>query len=164
LSAARPTKTGGGARLLPRHAHAAERGDGFGARIQRGLARIVGSQTAEREVSQALADQHERGRAAARELRRLRERIERNLSGLIGPLLARAIVNDRLQLTCPQGALTDTMRFIEERLEDSRTACRIGGGADALRRHHRQIPQELPLGVCARRKADRDLEPCDAEN
>jgi Na+/proline symporter/signal transduction histidine kinase len=117
-----------------------------------GLARIVGPQTAEREVNQALADlSMSAAEQRPAELRRLRERIERNLSGLIGPLLARAIVNDRLQLDPgSQGALTDTMRFIEERLEDSRTRLQgLAAELDALRRYHRQILQELPLGVCA---------------
>jgi Na+/proline symporter/signal transduction histidine kinase len=116
------------------------------------LARLVGPQMAEREVRLALADlqMNDQERRPA-ELRRLRERIERNLSGLIGPLLARAVVNDRLQLDpASHGALTDTMRFIEERLEDSRTRLQgLAAELDALRRYHRQILQELPLGVCA---------------
>ena len=116
------------------------------------LARIVGPQIAEREVRQALTDldmnEHESRPTA---LHRLRERIERNLSGLIGPVLARSVVNDQLQFD-PRSrvALADSMRFIEEHLEDSRT--RLAGLAaelDALRRYHRQILQELPLGVCA---------------
>jgi len=116
------------------------------------LARIVGPQTAEREVHQALTDLrlNEDERRPA-ELRRLRERIERNLSGLIGPLLARAVVDDRLQLDPGSpGALSDTLRLIEERLEDSRTRLQgVAAELDALRRYHRQILQELPLGVCA---------------
>ncbi len=116
------------------------------------LARIVGPHTAEREVRQALSDL-DMSDAERRpgELRRLRERIERNLSGLIGPLLARAVVDDRLELVPRSpGALSDTMRLIEERLEDSRTRLQgVAAELDALRRYHRQILQELPLAVCA---------------
>lgn len=116
------------------------------------LARIVGMHTAEREVRQALDDlkmSHEERRP--NQLRRLRERIERNLSGLMGPVLARMIVDDRLQMD-PQAqtALADSMRFIEERLEDSHTRLQgLAAELDALRRYHRQILQELPLGVCS---------------
>jgi PAS domain S-box-containing protein len=114
------------------------------------LAPVVGPQTAEREVRQALADL-EMNAAERRptQLRRLRERIERNLSGLIGPLLARTVVNDRLQLEKRTPA-ADTVRFLEEHLEQSRSRLQgLAAELDALRRYHRQILQELPLAVCA---------------
>jgi Na+/proline symporter/signal transduction histidine kinase len=116
------------------------------------LARVVGNHTAEREVSQALDDlRMSATEFRPRELRRLRERIERNLSGLLGPLLARMIVDDRLQMTAgARTALADTMRFIEESLEHSRSRLQgLAAELDALRRYHRQILQELPLGVCS---------------
>jgi PAS domain S-box-containing protein len=116
------------------------------------LARVVGVQTAEREVHQALTDL-ELNDAERRptQLRRLRERIERNLSGLIGPLLARMVVNDRLRLDQrSQLALADTVRFLEEHLEDSRSRLQgLAAELDALRRYHRQIMQELPLAACS---------------
>lgn len=116
------------------------------------LARVVGAQTAEREVYQALTDL-ELSDAERRptQLRRLRERIERNLSGLIGPLLARMVVNDRLRLDQrSQLALADTVRFLEEHLEDSRSRLQgLAAELDALRRYHRQIMQELPLAACS---------------
>jgi PAS domain S-box-containing protein len=116
------------------------------------LARMVGPETAAREVRQALADlaltDNER---RPTQLRRLRERIERNLSGLIGPLLARMVVNDRLRLD--QGsplALADTVRYLEEHLEDSRSRLQgLAAELDTLRRYHRQTLQELPLAVCS---------------
>jgi hypothetical protein len=45
---------------------------------------------------------------------RLRERLERNLSGLIGPLLSRMIVDNRLRVA-PHArmALADSLRFVE---------------------------------------------------
>jgi signal transduction histidine kinase/PAS domain-containing protein len=116
------------------------------------LARIIGPQIAEREVHQALTDlgmSDQESRPS--ELHRLRERIERNLSGLIGPLLASSVVNDRLQIDGRASvALVDTMHFIEEHLANSRTRLKgLAAELDALRRYHRQILQELPLGVCA---------------
>lgn len=116
------------------------------------LARIVGTETAEKEVHQALDDlQMSAGEQRPTELRRLRERIERNLSGLMGPVLARVIVDERLQMNFnAQTALAGTVRFIEERLEASQTRLQgLAAELDALRRYHRQILQELPLGACS---------------
>jgi Na+/proline symporter/nitrogen-specific signal transduction histidine kinase len=115
------------------------------------LARILGEQAADFEVDQALRDlgmgyDERRSRA----LRQLRERIERNLSGLMGPMLARMIVDERLQTDSgARTALADNIRFIEERIEHSQT--RFEGAAaelDRLRRYHQQTLRDLPLGVC----------------
>lgn len=116
------------------------------------LGRVLGPQTAEREVSRALEDlQLEAGEHRAGELRRLREQIERNLSGLMGPALARMIVNERLELDASgQTALSYTFRGMEDRLEASRSELRgLARELDTLRRYHRQVLQDLPLGVCA---------------
>ncbi|MFI5400245.1 MAG: ATP-binding protein, partial [SAR324 cluster bacterium] len=116
------------------------------------LAPIVGPHTADLEVRQALTDlEMSETERRPSELRRLRERIERNLSGLIGPLLARTVVNERLQIERgAQLALADTVRSLEGHLEDSRMRLRgLAAELDALRRYHRQILQELPLAVCS---------------
>lgn len=117
-----------------------------------GLAETLGADAARREVAQALSDlamPTDESRTA--ELRRLRERIERNLSGLLGPQLAHMIVTRRLELdTEAKTALADSMRYVEERLEVSRSQLRgLSVELDNLRRLHRQILQDLPLGVCA---------------
>jgi len=116
------------------------------------LARILGPQAAGFEVEQAMRDlgldYDERG---SRALHGLRERIERNLSGLMGPMLAHMIVDDRLQTDSgARTALADNIRFIEERMEHSQL--RFEGAAaelDRLRRYHQQTLRDLPLGVCA---------------
>lgn len=116
------------------------------------LARIIGADAATEQVRQALNDldmSPEEQRPG--ELTRLRERIERNLSGLMGPLLARMIVDERLG-TDPSTdtALASHVRFVEQRLEDSHTRLRgLAAELDTLRRYHRQILQDLPLGVCS---------------
>ncbi|MCB1791508.1 MAG: PAS domain S-box protein [Gammaproteobacteria bacterium] len=116
------------------------------------LAGTLGKEMADREVDQALNDLGMRpNERRSAELRRLRERIERNLSGLLGPQLAHIIVNRRLELD-PEAktALADSMRYVEERLEVSRSQLRgLSVELDNLRRLHRQILQDLPLGVCA---------------
>lgn len=120
--------------------------------IREQLARITGEKMAEHEVASALADlglDEDETRPAA--LRQLRERIERNLSGLVGPVLARMIVDERLRLD-PQArtALADSIRYIEQRLEDSQTRLQgLAGELDRLRRYHRQVLHDLPLGVCS---------------
>ncbi|MBI3900504.1 MAG: PAS domain S-box protein [Gammaproteobacteria bacterium] len=116
------------------------------------LARVVGPQTAEQQVRQALADlQMSDTEQRPTQLHRLRERIERNLSGLIGPLLAGNVVKQRLRFDARAPiALADTMRFIEDHLQDSRTRLEgVAAELDALRRYHREILQELPLAVCS---------------
>ncbi|MCK9530315.1 MAG: ATP-binding protein [Gammaproteobacteria bacterium] len=122
------------------------------AQIRDQLARITGREMAEHEVASALADLGlavNENRPAA--LRQVRERIERNLSGLVGPVLARMIVDERLQFDpLARTALADSIRFIEQRLEDSQTRLQgLAGELDRLRRYHRQVLHDLPLGVCS---------------
>ncbi|MEJ2576880.1 MAG: ATP-binding protein [Gammaproteobacteria bacterium] len=120
--------------------------------FREGLAMTLGWETANKEVEQALRDlgmsTYERRPS---ELRRLRERIERNLSGLIGPQMAHMIINHRLRLDHQaKTALADSMRYVEEQLEASRTQLQgMTAELDNLRRLHRQILQDLPLAVCA---------------
>ncbi len=120
--------------------------------IEQQLALVTGEEMASHEVQRALTDlglNHTALRPT--DLGRLRERIERNLSGLVGPLLARVIVDERLELdSSARHALSDTVQFVEQRLEESRTRLRgLAAELDQLRRYHRQVLQDLPLGVCS---------------
>lgn len=123
------------------------------------LTRPLGAPIAQREVRQALRDLHlpfDERRPFA--LRRLRDRIEANLSGLMGPSVAQDIVETFLPYkSASEGYVTEDIHFIESRLEDYRS--RLTGLAaelDALRRYHRQTLQELPMGVCSLAK-DREI-------
>ena len=84
-------------------------------------------------------------------LRRLRDRIEANLSGLMGPSVAQDMVETFLPYKSgSESYVTEDIHFIESRLEDYHS--RLTGLAaelDALRRYHRQTLQELPMGVCS---------------
>jgi len=116
------------------------------------LASVTGHDMAAREVQQALDDiglTPDVKQPA--QLRRLRAQIERNLSGLIGPEMARMLVNRQLQMDRrAQTALADTIRMVEERLEESRTRLRgLAAELDSLRRYHREVLLELPVGVCS---------------
>ncbi len=116
------------------------------------LAPMTGEHAARLEVAKALQDLgltwDER---RPEKLRLLRDQIERNLSGLMGPILARMIVDERLELDHDtRAALAQNVRLIEERLEQSRSSFRgIAAELDELRRYYRQILEDLPLGIVA---------------
>jgi len=122
------------------------------AEIMEQLAGMVGKEMARQEVSRALTDLGlPPDESNPAELRRLRDRIERNLSGLLGPEMARALVNQQLRVDHDaQNVLADTIRLIESRLEDSKTELQgVAAELDTLRRYHRQVLQDLPIGVCS---------------
>ncbi len=117
-----------------------------------GLAETIGQDTAKQEVTQALEDlRMEADEIRPGELRRLREQIERNLSGLLGPQMAHIIINRQLVMDSQaKTALADSIRHVEEKLEASHTRLKgLTADMDKLRRFHRQILLDLPLGVCA---------------
>ncbi|MPT41509.1 MAG: ATPase, partial [Achromobacter sp.] len=103
------------------------------------LAKPLGAKTAQKEVEQALRDLHlpfDERRPYA--LRRLRDRIEANLSGLMGPSVAQDMVETFLPYKSGnENYVTEDIHFIESRLEDYHS--RLTGLAaelDALRRYH----------------------------
>ena len=116
------------------------------------LGALLGETTARNEVDRALNDlgmspQETR----STELRRLRERIERNLYGLIGPQMSHLIISRRLALD-PEArtALADSMRYVEDRLAHSRSVLHgLTRELDNLQRYQKQILEDLPLGACA---------------
>lgn len=125
----------------------------------RGLSEPLGRVTAEREVQLAQSDlgiHPDETRPYA--LRRLRDQIESNLSGLLGPSVAQDILDQHLpyKVRSEQEGSSEDIHYIESRLEDYRH--RLSGLAaelDSLRRFHRQTLFDLPIGVCS---LGRDLE------
>ncbi|MEJ6655183.1 MAG: ATP-binding protein [Pseudomonas sp.] len=116
------------------------------------LAKPLGNKAAQQEVEQALRDlklRFDERRPYA--LRRLRDRLEANLSGLMGPAVAQEMIETFLPFKLARnGYVTEDIHFIENRLEDYHS--RLTGLAaelDALRRYHRQTLQDLPMGVCS---------------
>jgi PAS domain S-box-containing protein len=87
----------------------------------------------------------------------LRAQINRNLSGLVGPVLSRMIVNEHLQIDrATKSAIADTIQFVEHKQEKSRSQLRgISSELDALRRFHFQVLQDLPLGAVSINKDQR---------
>lgn len=112
----------------------------------------LGYRTAHKEVERALADlgfTFDEQRSYA--LRRLREQIEVNLSGLMGPHLSQQIVDKFLSYESEQLiAQNEDIYFMESHLESYET--RLTGLAaelDSLRRYHRLTLQTIPIGVCS---------------
>ena len=114
------------------------------------LSSIIGHDIAHNEVDRAIADLGlVPGEIKQTDLTRLRAQIDRNLSGLVGPVLSRMIVNEHLQIDrATQTALADTIQFVGHSQEKSRTELRgVSSQLDSLRRFHFQVLQDLPLGV-----------------
>jgi Na+/proline symporter/nitrogen-specific signal transduction histidine kinase len=120
--------------------------------FQAKLAPLLGQAAATTEVDQALADLNmvlDERRPA--QLHRLRDRLQRNLTGLVGPLRARWLVDRsiRVDLRRPP-ALSERLRFLEEQLRLSRAQLQgAPGELEAVRRYLRRVLEDLPLGVCA---------------
>ncbi|ASP40699.1 ATPase [Bacterioplanes sanyensis] len=114
------------------------------------LSKPLGRYVAEREVYQALQDLNlpsYEDRPYA--LRRLRARLEANLSGLMGPTVAHDIITRSLPFQ-EDAELSEDIYQIEQRLEGFHDRLSgLAGELDNLRRYHRQTLERLPMGVCS---------------
>jgi signal transduction histidine kinase/Na+/proline symporter len=115
------------------------------------LAPLIGSGPATAEVAramEALGLGEEERRPA--ELRRLRDQVERNLSGLIGPVLAQLVVSEALRMDpLAQPALAEQLRLLEERLGREGAMSGPLRELEGVRRYLQRVLEELPLGACA---------------
>ncbi len=113
------------------------------------LAPALGERTARSEVKRALRElRFEENETRPYALRRLRSRIEANLSGLLGPAVAHNIVNRCIPFEHSTLAGSEDINLIERNLD--RAQLRLSGLAadlDNLRRHYRSILENLPIGV-----------------
>jgi len=115
------------------------------------LQETLGDHAAEQEFRRAL-DELQLNELETRPyaLRRIRDRIEINLSSLVGPSSARRVIDRALPYTDSILGDSEDITYIEERLE--RYQANLTGLAadlDSLRRYHRQTLEDLPIGVCA---------------
>ena len=122
------------------------------------LSKPLGERTATREVGQALQDlglKKDDSRPYA--MRLLRGRLEANLSGLLGPSIAREIIDSYLPYSIVSQHGSSDVTVIENRIEAYRSNLSgMAADLDNLRRYHRQILLDLPLGVCSL-SSDREI-------
>lgn len=116
------------------------------------LSKPLGRVMAEREVNRALKHfNYHIGEYRPYAIRRLRDQIEANLSGLMGASVARALVDRYLPYkTLGSEIEREDIHFIEQRLEGFHSQFTgLAAELDQLRRYHRQTLMSLPIGVCS---------------
>ncbi len=114
------------------------------------LAPRLGEKTAVREVRRALRElQLPNGRLAPLDSLRLRAQLEQNLSGLLGPVEAAALLQPLDTPASNGGFKARNVHLLEQQLEayDQRLSG-LAAELDQLRRYHRATLQRLPIGVC----------------
>lgn len=118
----------------------------------RQLAEPLGFNVAKREVVRAL-EQLELPAVEYRpyQLRRLRDQIEINLSGLMGPSVAQDLVQRHLGFKPMASSRTaQDIQYVERALgEYENRLTGLAGELDNLRRHYRQTLQNLPIPACS---------------
>jgi len=115
------------------------------------LSKPLGDSTATREVNQALQDLGlDMNDRRPFSMRLLRARLEANLSGLLGPSIARELIDGYLPYSIVSQHGSSDLNVIERRIESYRSNLSgMASDLDNLRRYHRQILLDLPLGVCS---------------
>lgn len=119
--------------------------------IRQALASALGANVAQREVDKAMHDlQLAEDESRPYALRRLRDEIEANLSGLFGATVAHDTVQRLLPYNASSGVLTtEDIHLVETRLEREQLEFTgLAAGLDSLRRFYRQTLLDLPMGVC----------------
>ncbi|MDA1371400.1 MAG: ATP-binding protein [Proteobacteria bacterium] len=117
----------------------------------RSLSKPLGEKTATREVLQALQDlKLEKNDRRPYSMGLLRGQLEANLSGLLGPSIARELIDGYLPYSIVSQHGSSDLNVIEKRIESYRSNLSgMAADLDNLRRYHRQILLDLPLGVCS---------------
>ena len=117
--------------------------------FRRNLAQALGERTAKAEVERALKELRlapDESRPYA--LRQLRDRIEANLSGLLGPAVAYDIMQRCIPYQLDAPHTSQDISLIERRLDSEyRSFTGLAADLDNLRRYHRETLRDLPIGV-----------------
>ena len=115
------------------------------------LSDSLGGTTARKEVRKALEELnlpvHERRPYA---LRQLRDKLEANLSGLMGTAVANEILDRQIPYHLPEAKGTADINLIENRLTQYRSHLTgLAAELNNLRLYHRNTLEELPMAVCS---------------
>ncbi len=114
--------------------------------LQQSLGNKVAAQELERALVETGIDESENRHA---ELQVLHDQLERNLTGLLGPALARKILHRRASGERSLSNSPDA-RLLERRLQASREQMRgMTKQLDDLRQYLQTVLRQLPLGVCS---------------
>lgn len=116
------------------------------------LAQALGQKIAQTELARALADiEQPMSDARPYALRRLRDRLEANLSGLMGAAVAHATMDRAVPYhTAVDAPLKEDLHFVENRINQYRHHLTgLAAELDTLRRHHRQTLESLPMAACS---------------
>jgi PAS domain S-box-containing protein len=114
------------------------------------LSSALGKDASTREIDRALLDIGiSSGEVRPYALRRLRDRIEVNLSGLLGASVAHDMINRLIPYKLPTRAAADDIRLLEARIESNQELSGVETELDKLRLLHRQTLLRLPIGVCS---------------
>jgi signal transduction histidine kinase/Na+/proline symporter len=113
------------------------------------LAQALGDHAASAEVERALKDLRlEPDESRPYALRQLRDRIEANLSGLLGPAVAFDIMQHCIPWQYDNPQTSEDISLIERRLDTEYTSFTgLAADLDNLRRYHRETLRDLPIGV-----------------
>jgi signal transduction histidine kinase len=115
------------------------------------LSKPLGQVMAEREVRRALKQlKLEIAEYRPYALRRLRDTLEANLSGIMGPSVAQAMVSRYLPHEQVETDRHEDIHFLEQNLDNYHYQLTgMSAELDRLRRHHRETLYRLPIGVCS---------------
>jgi PAS domain S-box-containing protein len=115
------------------------------------LGSALGEKTARAEVNRALTElQFSPEEARPYALRRLRTRLEANLSGLLGPAVAHGIIERCIPFQPRLQGDTEDIYLIERKLDRAQSSFTgLTADLDNLRRHYRETLDNLPIGVCS---------------
>lgn len=120
--------------------------------ISEKLAGALGPEIARKEMQRALDDLDQLASdTRPYALRRLRDRLEANLSGLMGAAVAHTLMDRVVPYhTAADAPLKEDLHFVENRINQYRHHLTgMAAELDSLRRHHRQTLESLPMAVCS---------------
>lgn len=114
------------------------------------LAAKLGRKAAEREVKKALDEMNlPTQNVRPIDLLRLRTLLEQNLSGLLGPVEAAALLEPLDRPSDPLSFRASNVPLMEDQLENYQEQLTgLAAELDEMRRYHRLTLQKLPTGVC----------------